>query len=289
MEKILATGVTDEDGTHPTKLLVASGHIAFGAYRTTSSVNLWRLDDLGLLGRTNLHLVHYDLTDLGNSIGLAQRVQPQKILHLAAQNLMGVSFEQPSTTNHITGIGVSKLLKVIRLVNPKIRLYQASTSEMFGKAQRIPQCEGTPFYPRSPYGVAKVYAHWMTVNYRESFGIFGASGILFNHKSPLRGREFVTRKITDSVAKFMTVNLDFLDLATSPQNGTGVSRKNTSRGCTACCKSISQTHLLWRRTNWQPRAILFTYRSAAWALASLSTVPPIRKRGLWPLTKGNSK
>ena len=130
-----------------------------------------------------------------------QRAQPDEIYNLAAQSFVGVSFEQPSTTAHITGLGALNLLEAIRLLDRKIRFYQASTSEMFGKVQAIPQKEDTPFYPRSPYGVAKLYAHWMTINYRESYGIFGCSGILFNHESPLRGREFVTRKITDAVAK----------------------------------------------------------------------------------------
>lgn len=226
MEKVLVTGATGQYGIHSTKLLVASGYTAFVAYRRTSSVNLRRLDELGLPGHTNLHLVEYDLTDLGNSIGLVQRVQPEQIFNFATQSLAGVSFEQPSTTTQITGTGARNLLKAVH-----IRFYQASTSEIFGKAQGIPQCEDTPCHTRSPYGEAKAYAHWMTANYREGFGLFGASGILFNHKSALRGREFVTRKITDSVAKFMSVKLDFFDLATSPQNGTGVSRKNTSRGC----------------------------------------------------------
>jgi GDPmannose 4,6-dehydratase len=157
-------------------------------------------------------LVEYDLTDLGTSIALIQKVQPDEIYNLAAQSFVGVSFDQPSTTAQITGVGALNLLEAIRLVNPKIRFYQASTSEMFGKVQAIPQVEETPFWPRSPYGVAKLYAHWITVNYRESYDIFGSSGILFNHESPLRGREFVTRKITDSVAKIKLGMLDCLEL-----------------------------------------------------------------------------
>jgi GDPmannose 4,6-dehydratase len=141
-----------------------------------------------------------------------QKVQPDEVYNLAAQSFVGVSFEQPTTTAQITGLGALNLLEALRLVNPKIRFYQASTSEMFGKVQAVPQVEETPFYPRSPYGVAKLYAHWMTVNYRESYGIFGASGILFNHESPLRGREFVTRKITDAVAKIKLGKLDCLEL-----------------------------------------------------------------------------
>jgi GDPmannose 4,6-dehydratase len=175
-------------------------------------VNFWRIDELGIQQHPQLHLVEYDLTDLGASIALVQKVQPTEIYNLAAQSFVGVSFEQPSTTAQITGLGALNLLEAIRLVNPKIRFYQASTSEMFGKVQAIPQEESTPFYPRSPYGVAKLYAHWMTVNYRESYNIFGASGILFNHESPLRGREFVTRKITDAVAKIQLGQLDVLEL-----------------------------------------------------------------------------
>ena len=197
----LITGVTGQDGAYLTQLLLDKGYVVYGAYRRTSSVNFWRLQELGLESHPRLHLVEYDLTDQGATIALVQKVQPDEIYNLAAQSFVGVSFEQPATTAHITGIGALHLLEAVRLVNPKIRYYQASTSEMFGKVQTIPQTEDTPFYPRSPDGVAKLYAHWMTVNYRESYNIFGASGILFNHESPLRGREFVTRKITDSVAK----------------------------------------------------------------------------------------
>ena len=208
----LITGITGQDGAYLAQLLLDKGYTAYGAYRRTSSVNFWRIDELGLQQHPQLHLVEYDLTDLGASIALVQKVQPTEIYNLAAQSFVGVSFEQPSTTAQITGLGALNLLEAIRLVNPKIRFYQASTSEMFGKVQAIPQEESTPFYPRSPYGVAKLYAHWMTVNYRESYNIFGASGILFNHESPLRGREFVTRKITDGVAKIKLGQLDVLEL-----------------------------------------------------------------------------
>ena len=208
----LITGITGQDGAYLAQLLLDKGYTVYGAYRRTSSVNFWRIDELGIQQHPQLHLVEYDLTDLGASIALVQKVQPTEIYNLAAQSFVGVSFEQPSTTAQITGLGALNLLEAIRLVNPKIRFYQASTSEMFGKVQAIPQEESTPFYPRSPYGVAKLYAHWMTVNYRESYNIFGASGILFNHESPLRGREFVTRKITDAVAKIQLGQLDVLEL-----------------------------------------------------------------------------
>lgn len=206
------TGITGQDGAYLAELLLNKGYTVFGTYRRTSSVNFWRIEELGIQSHPKLHLVEYDLTDLGASIALMQKVQPTEVYNLAAQSFVGVSFDQPSTTAQITGIGALNLLEAIRLVNPKIRFYQASTSEMFGKVQAIPQIEDTPFYPRSPYGVAKLYAHWMTVNYRESYDIFGCSGILFNHESPLRGREFVTRKITDSVAKIKLGKLDCLEL-----------------------------------------------------------------------------
>ena len=212
MKKALLTGITGQDGAYLAELLLEKGYEVYGTFRRSSSVNFWRIDELGIQSHPNLHLVEYDLTDLGSSIALVQRVQPDEIYNLAAQSFVGVSFDQPSTTAQITGIGALNLLEAIRLVNPKIRFYQASTSEMFGKVQAIPQEESTPFYPRSPYGVAKLYAHWMTVNYRESYDIFGSSGILFNHESPLRGREFVTRKITDSVAKIKLGQLDVLEL-----------------------------------------------------------------------------
>ena len=212
MKTTLITGITGQDGAYLAQLLLDKGYTVYGTYRRTSSVNFWRIEELGIQNHPNLHLVEYDLTDLGTSIALVQKVQPLEIYNLAAQSFVGVSFDQPSTTAQITGIGALNLLESIRLVNPKIRFYQASTSEMFGKVQAIPQIESTPFYPRSPYGVAKLYAHWMTVNYRESYGIFGSSGILFNHESPLRGREFVTRKITDSVAKIKLGQLDCLEL-----------------------------------------------------------------------------
>ena len=212
MKTAIITGITGQDGAYLAALLLEKGYAVHGTYRRTSSVNFWRINELGIQDHPNLHLVEYDLTDLGTTIALVQKVQPDEIYNLAAQSFVGVSFEQPTTTAQITGVGALHVLEAIRLVNPRIRFYQASTSEMFGKVQAIPQNEGTAFYPRSPYGVAKLYAHWMTVNYRESYGIFASSGILFNHESPLRGKEFVTRKITDSVARIALGKLDCLEL-----------------------------------------------------------------------------
>jgi len=212
MKKAIITGITGQDGAYLAELLLNKGYVVYGTYRRTSSVNFWRIEELGIQNHKNLHLIEYDLTDQANSIKMVMDIQPDEIYNLAAQSFVGVSFQQPLATAHITGLGCVHLLEAIRIVNPKIRFYQASTSEMFGEVQEIPQKESTPFYPRSPYGVAKLYAHWMVINYRESYDIFGCSGILFNHESPLRGREFVTRKITDSVAKIKLGKLDCLEL-----------------------------------------------------------------------------
>ena len=210
--RAIITGITGQDGAYLAELLLAKGYSVYGTFRRTSSVNFWRIEELGIGNHPDLHLVEYDLTDLGSSIRLLNEAQPTEVYNLAAQSFVGVSFDQPTTTTQITAMGALHLLEAIRLVDPKIRFYQASTSEMFGKVQSVPQVESTPFYPRSPYGVAKLFAHWTTLNYRESHGIFGTSGILFNHESPLRGREFVTRKITDSVAKIKLGKLDVLEL-----------------------------------------------------------------------------
>jgi GDPmannose 4,6-dehydratase len=208
----VVTGITGQDGAYLAQLLLQRGYKVYGTFRRTSSVNFWRLQELGALGHENLTLLEFDLTDLSTCFRLLQTAEPSEVYNLAAQSFVGVSFEQPITTGEITGIGAVNLLEAIRMVNPRIRFYQASTSEMFGKVQAIPQDEQTPFYPRSPYGAAKLYAHWMTVNYRESYGIFASSGILFNHESPLRGKEFVTRKITDGLAKIRLGKLDILEL-----------------------------------------------------------------------------
>ena len=212
IKKALITGITGQDGAYLAQLLLEKGYAVTGTYRRSSSVNFWRIEELGIQAHPQLNLVEYDLTDLASSIRLIEQCDPDEVYNLAAQSFVGVSFDQPLATASITGLGAVHLLEAIRIVKPAARFYQASTSEMFGKVQAIPQVEETPFYPRSPYGVAKLYAHWMTINYRESYGIFGSSGILFNHESPLRGREFVTRKITDTVAKIVLGKQDVLEL-----------------------------------------------------------------------------
>ncbi|WP_443972045.1 GDP-mannose 4,6-dehydratase [Sphingobium sp. CR28] len=212
MKTALVTGITGQDGAYLSQFLLNKGYKVYGTFRRSSSVNLWRIAEIGIENHENLHLIEYDLTDLGATMAMLRRCQPSEVYNLAAQSFVGVSFEQPTTTSKITGIGALNILEAIRHGDRDIRYYQASTSEMFGKVQSIPQDESTPFYPRSPYGVAKLFAHWMTINYRESYDLFATSGILFNHESPLRGREFVTRKISDSVAKIVLGQLNVLEL-----------------------------------------------------------------------------
>ncbi len=201
MPTAVVTGITGQDGAYLAQLLLERGYDVVGAYRRTSSVNHWRLIEVGVLRQPKLKLVEYDLLDPGASCRLIERHQPDMVFNLAAQSFVGVSFDQPAATAQYSGVAVTNLLEAIRIVKPDTRFYQASTSEMFGLVQAVPQSETTPFYPRSPYAAAKLYGHWMTVNYREAYGLFASSGILFNHESPLRGQEFVTRKISNSVAR----------------------------------------------------------------------------------------
>jgi len=206
------TGITGQDGAYLAELLLNKGYRVYGTYRRASTTNFWRIEELGIKDHPDLHLVEYDITDLGNNLRLLEDAKPDEFYNLAAQSFVHASFNQPYTTSEITGLGVLNILEAIRQVNPAIRFYQASTSELYGKAQSIPQDETTPFYPRSPYGVAKLYAHWMAINYRESYDVFASCGILFNHESPLRGMEFVTRKITDAIARIKLGKQDSLEL-----------------------------------------------------------------------------
>ena len=200
-KKAVVTGITGQDGAYLAEFLLKEGYQVFGTYRRTSSTNFWRIEELGIENHENLTMVEHDLTDSGDCFRLIKACQPDEVYNLAAQSFVGVSFQQPYTTAQITALGALNLLEAIRIEDAGIRFYQASTSELFGEVAEIPQTEKTQFHPRSPYGVAKLYAHWITRNYHESYGIFGASGILFNHESPLRGLEFVTRKITNCVAQ----------------------------------------------------------------------------------------
>ena len=213
MSKIaLVTGATGQDGAYLSRYLVDLGYKVFGAYRRAASTNLWRLGELKLLDEANFSLIELDITDPVSCINAIKVAKPSEIYNLAAQSFVGASFKEPLHTSYASGIAVLNLLEAIRLSDKSIKFYQAGTSEMFGKVQAIPQNESTPFYPRSPYGVAKLYGHFMSINYRESYDIFAACGILFNHESPLRGLEFVTRKITNSAAKIALGKLNCLEL-----------------------------------------------------------------------------
>jgi GDPmannose 4,6-dehydratase len=195
--KALITGITGQDGSYLADLLLEKGYQVFGMVRRSSTENFDRINHI----RDKLQLRQADLLDQLSIIRLIEGCQPDEIYNLAAQSFVPTSWDQPMLTGEFNALGVTKILEAIRQVNKKIKFYQASSSEMFGKVRQVPQTEKTPFYPRSPYGVAKVYAHWITVNYRESYGIFAVSGILFNHESPRRGLEFVSRKITDGAAR----------------------------------------------------------------------------------------
>ena len=195
----LITGITGQDGAYLAKLLLGKGYRVFGLHARRSTDTLWRLRHHGI--ESEVSLIDGDLTDLSAVIRVMEKSAAEEVYNLGAQSFVGSSWDQPVLTANVTGVGALNVLEAVRIVNPKARFYQASTSEMFGLIQETMQSETTPFYPRSPYGVAKLYAHWMTVNYRESFGLHASSGILFNHESPLRGIEFVTRKVTDAVAR----------------------------------------------------------------------------------------
>jgi len=212
MKKAIITGVGGQDGAYLARYLIDLGYEIYGGYRRAVSPNFWRLNELGLLNEPNFHLVEFELTDPFNILSVVNKIRPEQIYNLAAQSFVGVSFKEPFHTANATGIGTLNILEAIKTVDKSIKFYQASTSEMFGKVQAVPQSETTPFYPRSPYGVAKLYAHFITVNYQESYDIFASSGILFNHESPLRGLEFVTRKITNTAAKIALKKAKTLEL-----------------------------------------------------------------------------
>ena len=197
MPTALVTGVTGQDGSYLAEFLLQKGYNVIGMVRRTSTINFDRIKHI----QDQIEVVQGDLLDQMSLIGILQEYRPQEVYNLAAQSFVPTSFTQPVLTGEFTALGVTRMLEAIRIVDPTIRFYQASSSEMFGKVQEVPQKETTPLYPRSPYGVAKVYGHWITVNYRESYNIFGCSGILFNHESPRRGLEFVTHKITHAVAR----------------------------------------------------------------------------------------
>lgn len=210
MKTALITGIMGQDGAYLSQLLLNKGYRVVGAYRRDAAPDKWRLDYLNIT--SEIELIPMDLLEYANIQRAIEKIQPDEVYNFAAQSFVGLSFEQPIYTADVDALGVLRLLEVIRSVNPKIKFYQASTSEMFGKVRETPQTELTPFYPRSPYGISKVFAHWAVVNYREAYNLHATSGILFNHESPLRGLEFVTRKITNGLAKIKSGELDCIEL-----------------------------------------------------------------------------
>jgi len=197
-KKALITGIRGQDGAYLAKSLLEDGYDVYGADRRSGDATYWRLRSLGI--NNEVRKIYMDLLELSNVLHVIEKIKPDEVYNLAAQSFVATSFDQPILTSDVNAIGTLRLLESLRRVNPDVKFYQASTSEMFGKVRETPQTEETPFYPRSPYGVAKLYAHWMTINYREAYNMFACSGILFNHESPLRGEEFVTRKITKGIA-----------------------------------------------------------------------------------------
>ena len=210
MKKAFITGITGQDGSYLAELLLEKGYKVYGLTRRTSTQNFERIKEI--IHNPNLELISGDLIDQHSVTFALQDIQPDEIYNLAAQSFVKASWEQPVLTGEFTAIGVTRVLEAMRLACPKAKFYQASSSEMFGKVREVPQNENTPFYPRSPYGVAKVYGHWITVNYRESYDMFAVSGILFNHESPRRGLEFVTRKITNAIARIKLGKQDHIEL-----------------------------------------------------------------------------
>lgn len=206
--RALITGITGQDGSYLAEFLLSKGYEVIGMVRRTSTVNFSRIQHI----QDEIELVSGDLLDQGSLMTILRDYRPSEVYNLAAQSFVPTSWRQPVFTGNVTALGVTRILEAIRAVDPEIRFYQASSSEMFGKVREVPQTEDTPFYPRSPYGVAKVYGHWITVNYRESYGLFACSGILFNHESPRRGLEFVTRKVSYHVAKIKLGLADKLPL-----------------------------------------------------------------------------
>ena len=206
----LITGVSGQDGAYLSKLLLKKGYRVIGGERRSASGTLWRLNNLKI--EKDIEITDFELSEFTNIYRTIDKYKPDEIYNLAAQSFVAASFEMPIMTSDVTGVGVSRILEVIRQVNPDIKFYQASSSEMFGKVAESPQNEETPFYPRSPYGIAKLFGHWMTINYKEAYNIFACSGILFNHESPLRGEQFVTRKITIGLSKIKLGLQDCLEL-----------------------------------------------------------------------------
>ena len=257
MKKALITGITGQDGSYLADLLLEKGYEVHGIIRRASTFNTARIDHLYAdphINGVRLFLHYGDLTDSVNLVKLLYELKPDEIYHLAAQSHVRVSFDIPEYTSDVTGVGTIRILEAMRRPVIRTRFYQASSSEMFGKVQAVPQIETTPFWPRSPYGVAKVFAYWATVNYRESYGLLASNGILFNHESPRRGETFVTRKITRAVAAIKRGCRTSCSSAISMRSATGDMHRNTSRACGACYSRMKATISSSRPTKRTPSA-----------------------------------
>ncbi len=283
----LITGVTGQDGAYLAEFLLKKGYIVHGAKRRSSSFNTGRIDHLYQdAHKTDVKFfLHYsDLTDATNLIRLVQEVQPDEIYNLAAQSHVQVSFETPEYTANSDGMGTLRLLEAIRILGleKKTRFYQASTSELYGKVQEIPQSEKTPFYPRSPYAAAKLYAYWITVNYREAYGYHASNGILFNHESPLRGETFVTRKITRAVAAIELGLQEKIISATSTPSAIGAMRVITWKACGKSCSRRRQMILCWPPARLTKCASSSNFPSPKWAAKLSGRVRASTKRASMP-------
>jgi len=210
MKKAFISGISGQDGAYLSKLLLEKGYKVIGGDRRTASGSLWRLEKLGIL--KEVEIADFELAEFTNIFRTIEKYEVDEFYNLASQSFVGASFEMPIMTSDITGLGACRVLEAIRKINPGIKFYQASSSEMFGKVKESPQNESTPFYPRSPYGVSKLFGHWMTINYRESYSMFCVSGILFNHESPLRGMEFITMKVANGVANISKNKQEFIEV-----------------------------------------------------------------------------
>lgn len=249
MKRALITGITGQDGSYLAELLLSKGYEVHGLVRRASTFNTSRIDHLYVDPHqpgARLFLHYADLTDGTRLVTLLSSIDPDEVYNLAAQSHVRVSFDEPVHTGDTTGMGSIRLLEAVRLSRVDCRFYQASSSEMFG-ASPPPQNESTPFYPRSPYGAAKVFSYWTTRNYREAYGLFAVNGILFNHESPRRGETFVTRKITRAVARIRAGVQSEVYMATSMRSATGATRPNMSRGCGGCCKRLNLMTTSWRQ------------------------------------------
>ncbi len=273
MPRALITGITGQDGSYLAELLLDKGYEVWGVVRRASTESYERIEHL----RDRLHFAQADLLDQPSLTAALQQAEPDEVYNLAAQSFVPTSWTQPVLTAEFTAVGVTRLLEAIRQVNPRIRFYQASSSEMFGRVLETPQSESTPFYPRSPYGVAKVYGHYITVNYRESYDMFACSGILFNHESPRRGLEFVTRKVTDGVARIkLGLARRTSRWATWTRAATGASPATTSTPCGGCSSRTSRTTTWWPPASPTPSSGSSSWPSPTPASTGTSTCSPTR-------------